>query len=91
MAFKPRKDTCGFLGCDEARMPDSYMCGPHDEVLRPIREDFKRMEDPYGTRTKGSSTPRPRCTRPGCKNPRKAGEPMCADCAEAQFWETGED
>lgn len=87
MAFKPRKDECGFLGCEDPRESDSYVCAVHSEVLRPVREAMIADEDPYGTRTQKSRSSRPMCTRPGCRNPRKAGASMCADCAEEAFWE----
>lgn len=87
MAFKPRKDECGFLGCEDLREIDLYVCAAHHEVLRSVREAMVADEDPYGTRTQRSRASRPQCTRPGCRNPRKAGESMCADCAEEAFWE----
>jgi hypothetical protein len=86
MAFKPRKDECGFLACMDPREEDSYMCPVHRAVLKPVRDAMAAEEDPYGTRS-GKSKSAPQCTRPGCRNPRKSGASMCADCAEEAFWE----
>ena len=63
------------------------MCPSHEEQLAPIKAAMIADEDPYGTRTQKARTSKPQCTRPGCRNPRKAGESMCADCAEEAYWE----
>lgn len=89
MAFKPRSDECGSPGCEELRDVDSYLCEYHRELVRPVKEALADEEDPYGTRTREGKKPVPRCTRPGCRNPRKAGASMCADCEEEAFWDSG--
>jgi hypothetical protein len=89
MAFKPRKPTCGWGGgCKEPHTEDSYMCADHSRRLAGVREAMRREEDPYGTRgTRKRQAPQ--CTRPGCRNPRRPGASMCADCQEEAFWEEG--
>lgn len=89
MTFKPRKDTCGFLGCDDPRLEDSYLCAKHRAVLQPVRDAMVAEEDPYGTR---GSRPKnaPMCTVRGCRNPRAPGASMCADCQEDHFWAEGD-
>lgn len=90
-AMKRRKPHCGFLGCREPFVDGSYMCASHREALSGVKEAMEKDEDPYGTRTRGSKRSAPRCTKTGCRNPRKPGHSMCADCAEDAFWEGEED
>jgi hypothetical protein len=91
MAYRPRQETCGFKNCTDLHAEGSYVCATHGEVLRPIKEAMEAEEDPYNTRGVRRTRQVPQCTRPGCRNPRRSGESMCADCSEEAFWDGSED